>query len=203
MRLYTGKRAPNGRRVEIFLAEKQLEIPVAFLDLGKDENRTETFARLNPLQRIPVLELDDGEIITESIAICRYFEALRPQPSLFGVTGIEQARVEMWNRRLELGLYFPVQHAFRHLHPAMAEREVPQVAAWGEANKPRALEMMSLLDKQLADKEFVAGDQFSVADITGLVSIDFLKPARLAVPEELANLRRWHAAISSRPSATA
>jgi glutathione S-transferase len=111
--------------------------------------------------------------------------------------------VEMWQRRMELGLMSAVTSAFRHLHPAMAEREVPQVAAWGEANKPRALEMLRILDEQLAGNRFVAGDAYSVADITALVTVDFMKPARVQRPEGLANLERWHKEVASRPSAKA
>ena len=136
-------------------------------------------------KRVPALVLDDGTVITESIAICRYFEALQPDPPLFGRGALEIARIEMWNRRLELHLLFPVSHVFRHSHPAMKAMEVPQVPAWAEANKPRILEFITLLDRELEGPPFMAGDTFTVADITGLVAIDFMKPAKLAVPDEL------------------
>jgi glutathione S-transferase len=113
------------------------------------------------------------------------------------------ARIEMWNRRLELHLLFPVSHVFRNSHPAMKEMEVPQVPAWAEANKPHIQEFVALLDAGLKDRPFIAGDAFSVADITGLVAVDFMKPAKLAVPDELTNLKRWHADVSARPSASA
>ena len=202
MKLYDGGRAPNPRRVRIFLAEKGIEVPMEPVDIGAKEHRTETFTALNPLQRLPVLELDDGTIITESIAICRYFEGLRPEPPLFGRGGLESALVEMWNRRVEFNLYSAVSAVFRHLHPAMKEME-DQVPQWGEANKPRAIEFLSLLDRELKDHLFIVGDHFSVADITGLVSVDFMKPAKLEMPPELVNLRRWHAQVSARPSARA
>jgi glutathione S-transferase len=109
----------------------------------------------------------------------------------------------MWNRRLELHLLFGVSQVFRHLHPAMKELEVPQVAAWGEANKPRVSEMLELLDRELKDRPFMAGNRFSIADITGLVAIDFMKPAKLTIPDDLGNLRRWHADVSARSSAKA
>ena len=157
----------------------------------------------NPLQRLPVLELDDGTVLTESIAICRYFEALHPEPPLFGKGALQEARVEMWQRRLELNLLGPVAAVFRHLHPAMLEWEVPQVKEWGEANQPKALGFLALLDKELAGREFAAGEAFSVADITGMIAIDFMKPAKLAVPDEMANVRRWHSALAARPSAQA
>jgi glutathione S-transferase len=109
----------------------------------------------------------------------------------------------MWQRRLELGLLTAIAAVFRHSHPAMAAWEVPQVAAWGEANRPKVIDMLMLLDGHLADKPFVAGDTFSIADITGLVALDFLKPARLGIPEEMEHVRRWHAALRARPSAEA
>jgi glutathione S-transferase len=116
---------------------------------------------------------------------------------------LEVARIEMWNRRLELHLLFPVSHVFRNSHPAMKEMEVPQVLAWAEANKPRVLEFLTLLDAELKNRSYIAGDSYSVADITGLVAVDFMKPARLAVPDELSNVKRWHTEISARPSAQA
>jgi glutathione S-transferase len=202
MKLYDGGRAPNPRRVRIFLAEKGITVPLESVDLGKREHRSPEFAALNPLQRLPVLVLDDGTVITESIAICRYFEGLRPEPPLFGRGPLETALVEMWNRRVELNLYNAVSAVFRHLHPSMREME-DQVPEWGESNKPRAREFLTLLDHELQDRLFIAGDHYTVADITGLVSVDFMKPARLEMPEELANIRRWHAQVSGRPSAKA
>jgi glutathione S-transferase len=167
------------------------------------QHRSAAYTAVNPIQRVPALELDDGTVITESIAICRYFEELQPDPPLFGRGALEIARVEMWNRRLELHFLFPVSHVFRNSHPAMKEMEVPQVPAWAEANKPRVLEFIALLDRELVDRPFVAGDKFTVADITGLVAVDFMKPAKLAVPDELKHLKRWHAEVSARPSAAA
>src|SRR5215467_15072461 len=144
MKLYDGGRAPNPRRVRIFLAEKGIEVPLETLDLGALEHKTEAFAAINPLQRVPVLELDDGTVITESIAICRYFEALRPEPPLFGRGALEIALVEMWNRRVELNLYSAVSAVFRHTHPAMKDFE-SQIPEWGEANKPRVFDFLGLL----------------------------------------------------------
>jgi glutathione S-transferase len=203
MKLYDGGRAPSPRRVRIFLAEKGIELPKVPVDLAKLEQKSETFRALNPLQRVPVLVLDDGTVITETMAICRYFEALRPAPNLFGHDALEIAKVEMWNRRIELGLYSAVQAIFRHGHPAMAKMQVPQVAEWAEINRPRVTEFLELLDNELAGRKFVAGDRFSVADITGLVAIDFMKPAKLELPEPYRHVRRWHAEISARPSAAA
>lgn len=203
MKLYDGGKAPNPRRVRIYLAEKGLSVPLVPIDMGAMEHRSDAVASRNPLRRLPVLELDDGTIITESIAICRYFEELNPEPPLFGVGAVGKARVEMWQRRLELNFLVTIANAFRHIHPAMKEWEVPQLPEWGEINKPKAVEFMALFDKELASREFAAGDDYSVADITGLVAMDFLKPARIAVPEELSNLRRWYEALKARPSADA
>src|SRR3954447_3246859 len=203
MKLYDGGRAPNPRRVRIYLAEKGIEVPKEPVDLGALQHKSAAFTALNPVQRLPVLVLDDGTVIAESIAICRYFEALHPDPTLFGRGAMEIARIEMWNRRLELHLLFPVSHVFRHTHPAMKELEVPQVPAWAEANKPRIAAFLDILDRELERHPFVAGDRYSVADITGLVAIDLMKPAKLALPDELGNVRRWHKDVSSRPSAIA
>jgi glutathione S-transferase len=203
MRLFDGGRAPNPRRVRIFLAEKGITVPLEPIDMGALGHRSEEVTLRNPLQRLPVLELDDGTVITESIAICRYFEEVQPEPPLFGTSPLEKALVEMWQRRLELNYMGPVAAAFRHTHPAMKEWEVPQVPEWGEVNRPKAVDFMRLLDAHLADREFVVGDRFTVADITGLVAFEFMKPARIEVPAELGNLTRWYGTVSSRPSAKA
>jgi glutathione S-transferase len=203
MKLYDGGRAPNPRRTRIFLAEKGITLPLEQVDLGALQQKAPGYKAINPLQRVPALVLDDGTVITESIAICRYFEALQPEPALFGRGALEIARIEMWNRRLELHLLFPVSHVFRNSHPAMKDMEVPQVPAWADANKPRIVEFLSIFDAELKDRPFAAGDGYSVADITGLVAVDFMKPAKLGVPDELANVKRWHAEVSARPSAKA
>ena len=127
MLLYDGGRAPNPRRVRIFLAEKGVEVPMKPVNMGELEHRSDEITSLNPLQRLPVLELDDGTILTESVAICRYFEALHPDPPLMGHDALDRAVVEMWNRRMELHLLATVANAFRHTHPAMQDWEVPQV----------------------------------------------------------------------------
>ena len=155
------------------------------------------------MRRVPALALDDGTVITESVAICRYFEALHPDPPLFDRGPLTGALVEMWNRRVELHLYLPVSSVFQHLHPAMKAMVDPQVAAWGEANKPRIFDFLRFLDGELAQRAYVAGADFTIADITALVSVDFMKVSKLAVPDELTNVKRWHAAVSARPSAKA
>lgn len=203
MKLYDGGRAPNPRRTRIFLAEKGISVPLVPVDIGAMQQKSADFTAVNPLQRLPALELDDGTVITESIAICRYFEALQPDPPLFGRGALEIARVEMWNRRLELDLYLPISFVFRHSHPAMKALEVPQVPDWAEANKPRIAHFLALLDQELGTRPFVAGDHFTVADITGVVAVDFMKPAKLPLADDLVHLRRWHEAVAARPSANA
>ena len=203
MKLYDGGKAPNPRRVRVFLKEKGIEVPLVPVDLVTMAHKSAEFTAINPLQRVPALVLDDGTIITESIAICRYFEALHPEPALFGKGAREAAVVEMWQRRMEFQLLTQVGHVFRNSHPVMKEWEVPQVAAWAEANKPRVLDFLKLLDDELKDRQFAAGDTFSVADITGLIGIDFMKPAKMVVPDEFTNVKRWHAELSARPSAAA
>ena len=203
MKLYDSKAAPNPRRARIFLAEKGITLPVEQVDIMAKQHLTAEYAAINPLQRMPALELDDGTIISESIAICRYFEVLQPEPPLFGVGAKDIALVEMWNRRAELNLFFPVAHVFRHTHPAMKELEVPQVPAWAEANRPRIVDFLRILDNELKSRPFIAGGRYSVADITALCAVDFMKPARVAMPDDLANVKRWHAEVAARPSAKA
>lgn len=203
MKLYDIKTAPNPRRTRIFLAEKGITVPAEQLDMMAKEHQTPGYTAINPLQRVPALVLDDGTTITESIAICRYFEALQPSPPLFGEGATEIAKVEMWNRRCEIHFFANVAAVFRHLHPAMKEFEVPQVPAYAEAMRPKAVAFLELADKQLAANEFMAGARFSVADITMLCAVDFMRPSRVAMPDNLDNVKRWHAAVSSRSSAKA
>lgn len=203
MKLYDGGRVPNARRVRMYLAEKGLSVPTEPVDLGKMEHKAAGFTRLNPLQRVPVLVLDDGTVLTESIAICRYFEELNPTPPLFGTGAQERALVEMWQRRLELELYLPAAFVFRHTHPAMAGFEVPQVREWGEANRSHVERFLGVFDAHLEGRDVVIGDTLSVADITGYIAIDFFKAGKIAPPERHANVMRWFAAIAARPSARA
>ena len=203
MKLYDSRVAPNPRRVRIFLAEKGISVPTEQVDIMKMEHKSPGYAAINPLQRMPSLVLDDGTIITESIAICRYFEGLHPEPPLFGVGFKDAAIVEMWNRRAEINFLANIAAVFRHTHPAMKDLEVPQVPAWGDANRPHIPWFLEMLDRELAAREFVAGDSYTVADITMQVAVDFMKPIRLSLPAKASNVKRWHAAVSARPSASA
>ena len=201
MRLIETKTAPNPRRVRIFLAEKGLVVPTENRDLGT--LKSAEFTAINPEQRVPVLILDDGTAICETVAICRYFEELQPEPALMGRGPRGRALVEMWQRRVELGFFAHVAAAFRHQHPAMASLEVPQIPEWGEANKAKAHDALKRFNGHLAGNVFLAGEDFSIADITLMIATDFMKPARISRPDGLAHFDRWYGAVSSRPSAAA
>jgi glutathione S-transferase len=203
MKLYDSRVAPNPRRTRIFLAEKGISVPIEQVDMMKMEHKTAEYTAINPLQRMPALVLDDGTVITESLAICRYFDALQPEPRLFGEGAKEIGLVEMWSRRVENNFFATVAAVFRHLHPAMKELEVPQVPAWAEANKPRVIDFLRILDAELATHAYIAGDHYTVADITALCAVDFMKPTRIPLPDELTNVKRWHAEVAARPSAKA
>ena len=200
MKLYDGGRVPNARRVRMYLAEKGIEVPMVPVDLGNKEHLTPAFLKKNPAGSVPVLELEDGTIITESLAICRYFEALHPEPPLFGTTPLEQALVVMWNRKAEFELFQPVAYTFRHLNPAMADYE-DQVPEWGEASRARALGGMATLNARLLHSAYIAGDHFSVSDIVAFTTVEFMKVAKLSVPDAMTALIAWHARIAARPSA--
>lgn len=205
MKLYTFPGAPNPRRVHVFLAEKRIEIPCVRIDIMKRENRTPEFlARVNPMGGLPVLELDDGSHIAESVAICRYLEAMHPEPSLFGRSAKEQGVIEMWLRRIELNLMVPVGMVWIHGSPltkAVMKEQIPAVA---EQNRRVVERYFLFLDTQLASREFLAGDAFSMADIVALCTIDFAANLNgLRAAPEQRHLSRWHEGVSSRPSASA
>lgn len=203
MKLYDASVTPNCRRVRIFLAEKGIQVSLVPVDLTKLEHKKPEYEAINPVQQVPALVQDDGAIITESIAICRYFEETQPQPALFGATTMERVEIEMWQRRLELNLFIPVMAVFRHSHPAMADMENPQIPAWSEDNRPKVLSFLKLLNDHLRGRYFICAEKFTVADITALVAIDFLRPARMAVPEQMVHVLRWHKEVSARLSAKA
>ena len=202
MKLYDFTMAPNPRRVRIFLAEKGIEVPLVQVNLASAENRKPEFLAKNPMGTLPVLELDDGTYLAESVAICRYFEELKPQPALLGIDAKDRAIVEMWNRRMELDLFFPVAQAFRNTSDFFKGR-IPQVPEWGKVCKESALKRLEWLDKELAKREFIAGDRYSIADITALVAVDFGRPTNIRIAPEQKNLARWYQAVASRPSAKA
>ena len=203
MILYDGTRTPNPRRVRIFLAEKGIVVPLVQVDLAALEQRNPAFASKNPMQSIPVLELGDGTAISESVAICWYFEELQPDPPLFGTGAKGRAIVEMWNRRLDFGLFASIASVFRHSHPFMAAMEKPQVPAWAEANRQKVADNLLILNEQLARHTFVTGETYTIADITAQVAIDFMRISKLTVPDSCTHVLRWHALVSARASSGA
>ncbi len=203
MKLYQDPQAVNPRRVRIFLAEKGIDVPFENLEVLKGGHRDPALVAKNPMMRVPFLELDDGTVIAESMAICRYFEALQPEPVLMGRNPVEQAGIEMWNRRVEHQLLGSVINCFRHGHPVMVALEPNQIKEWSVLNNTRASEMLGFLETEMASRPFIAGAEYSVADITALAAVDFLRAARLELTDDHPNLRRWHADVSARPSAAA
>jgi glutathione S-transferase len=203
MKLYNSSTAPNPRRVRIFLAEKGIRVPIEEVDIVKAVNREPEFRRKNPMAAVPVLELDDGTCIAESVAICRYFEEVQPEPPLFGIADArDRALVEMWNRRMEFALLIPIADAFRQRHEFFKGR-IRQVPAYAEAQKLNAEESLQWLDGELAARRFIAGERFTIADITAMVAIDFGRVSKIAIKPEQQNLARWHAEVAARPSAKA
>lgn len=194
--------APNPRRVRIFAAEKGIDLPAQEVSIPQREQKAPEFVAKNPRGQTPILELDDGTVIAESVAIMRYLEALNPEPPLFGSTPLEIAEIEMWNRRVELILMLPVGAVWVHTHRFTAA--LPgRNAEWGEANRPRVEEAMRFFDSTLDGREFLAGSAFSAADILLLTTVDFALFVGLEFPEDCASLRDWHARVSARPSASA
>ena len=202
MKLYENAMAPNPRRVRIFLAEKGIEVPSVQIDIGKAENREPAFLEKNPMGGVPVLELDDGTCVAESVAICRYFEEAQPEPPLLGTDARDRALVEMWQRRMEFEVALPIMQCFRNTHDFFKGR-IEQVAEYGEVCRRSAGKRLAWLDGELAGREFVAGDRFTIADITALVGIDFGRITKIGIQPDQKHLQRWHEAVSSRPSAKA
>ena len=194
--------APNPRRVRIFAAEKGIDLPSQEVSIPQREQKAPEFVAKNPRGQTPILELDDGTVIAESVAIMRYLDALNPEPPLFGGTPLEIAEIEMWNRRVEMILMLPVGAVWVHTHRFTAA--LPgRNTEWGEANRPRVEEAMRFFDSSLDGREFLAGSAFSAADILLLTTLDFALFVGLEIPEDCASLREWHARVSARPSASA
>jgi glutathione S-transferase len=202
VKIHESHNAPNPRRVRIFLAEKNIQIPYEQVDIGQKVNREEEFRKKNPLSTVPVLELDDGTFISESVAICRYFEELHPQPPLFGTDAKQRAVVEMWNRRMEFNILQPIADTFRQRHDFFKGR-IRQLPEYAEVQRLNAEDGLAWLDRELAAHRFIAGEQFSIADITAMVAIDFGRVSTIAIKPDQTNLSRWHADVSARPSTKA
>ena len=203
MKLYDLPASPNTRRVRIFIAEKNLEIEMIPIDMMSGENKTEKYLAKNPLGRMPLLELDDGTCIAESIAICRYLENEFPDPPLFGTTSLEKAMIEMWQRRMEFQFLNPMIDIFRNTHEMWKDRivQIPQVA---EIASEGVKQQMVWLDQELEGKEYIAGGGYSVADITAQCAFIMGKAAvGIRIAEDLSNLSDWWSRVTSRPTARA
>jgi len=202
MKIYNSQTAPNPRRVRVFLAEKGIQVPYEEVDIVNAVNRTPEFCKKNPLGTLPVLELDDGTCIAESVAICRYFEELQPEPPLMGTDGRDRAVVEMWQRRMEFEVLLPVAQAFRHRHEFFKGR-IAQVPAYAEVARQTAEGSLGWLNEVLADRPFIAGERYTIADITALCGIDFGRVSKIRIQPEQQHLARWYETVSVRPSAKA
>ncbi len=210
MKLYDFSLAPNPRRVRMFLAEKGVDIPSVQVNTREREQFNDCFLKINPYAQVPVLELDDGTYLAESVAICRYIEEIHPQPPLMGRNAKDKAIVEMWNRRAEFEGYLSAAAVVRNSLPIFADRGlpglasgVPQIPALAERSRKNFNRFLKHIDQQLENEIFLAGDTFTIADITAFVAIEFAKVVDLFVPEDCRNVGRWHRQISERRSAAA
>lgn len=202
MKLYDAGFAPNPRRVRMVLAEKGIEIERVMIAIEKLENRSPEFVAKNPYGLVPALELDDGRVIGESLAICRYLDEKFPEPSLFGVGAEQRAVIDMWNMRVEYELFRKFMHTFQNSHEYFSSR-ITQVPAFADVCRERALFTLDLLESELATREFIAGSALSMADITAWCGIDFAKVVKFRLDDSRPNLLRWYNALKQRPMATA
>ena len=204
MKLYDMKMAPNPRRVRIFLAEKGIEVPMEEVDIASGANLSPAYRAINPRGVVPTLVLGNGHVIDESIAICRYFEALDPEPNLMGRDAEEQARIESWQRRIEFDGLISVASVFRNVAPHMAGRAMPgsapgmaQIPELAERGRVMTAHFLAMLNDRLGEAAFVAGDRYTIADITAFVTIDFAKWVKIRVPDDHANTKRWYAEVTA------
>ena len=202
MKIYETRTAPNPRRVRIFLAEKGIDVDYVHVDIQKGENLSKAMRAKNPLGKIPILELDDGTCIAETDAICTYFEAIQPEPPLMGKTPLEKATISMWQRQVEFALMMQVGMCFQHTTGYFKDRMVP-VPEFGKEAGINASKYLTILERRLADTPYIAGDAFSIADITALCAIDFARVVNIRLTPEQTNLARWYQAVSNRASAKA
>jgi glutathione S-transferase len=209
MKLYDCSTAPSPRRVRIFLAEKGIGVPTVQVNLREGEQFSPAFRAINPDCTVPVLELDDGTVIADAVAICVYFEESQPEPPLMGRNAADKALVTMWQRRAERDGFYAVMEAFRNATPGLKGRALPgpddydQIPALAERGRVRVQRFLASMDARLARNEFVAGQHFSIADITTFVTVEFGHRSKLVIPDECGHLRRWHEQMKARPSASA
>jgi glutathione S-transferase len=209
MKFYDCATAPSPRRVRIFLAEKGIAVPTVQVNLRAGEQFTPEFRAINPDCTVPVLELDDGVRIFDAIGICAYFEAVQPDPPLMGASPAERGLVAAWQRRCERDGFYALMDAFRNATPGLKGRAVPgpdsydQIPALAERGRARLARFFESMDRRFAQSEFVAGPRYSIADITALVTVDWAGGIKMTIPDGASSLKRWHAAVSARPSAKA
>ena len=203
MKLYTSPRAPNPRRVDMFLAEKSAPaIERITVDINAGEHRGAEFRAKNPISRIPVLELDDGRLLAESRAICTWLEGLHPEPNLMGTSSEERAFIEMADRQVEFTLLATIANAIRHSHPGLAVLEQPQFPEFGKSQFGKLVEKVSWLDDKLATQPFVAGERFTIADITAFCGVEFARLLKWKPADAgFAHLQAWRERIAACPSA--
>ena len=194
--------APNPRRVRMFAAEKGIDLRLQPVSLMAREHKSAEHLARNSLGQTPVLELDDGTTISESVAICRYLEAVYPDVPLFGISPLEVAQIEMWIRRSEFTLGGPVRNYWVNVHPFTAQVVPERFEDFGNANVPQAMAAMAIFNAALTNSNYIAGERISMADIVLLSTVDFAAFIGLNMPEGLTNLRRWHDEMSARPSAS-
>ncbi len=203
MKLHTSPRAPNPRRVDMFIAEKGIVgIAREYVDLNAGEHRAPAFLARNPMSRVPVLELDDGRYLAESRAICTYLEGLYPEPNLMGADAEERAFIEMADRQVEFHLFGTLANWVRHTHPGLAPLENPQFPDFGHAQKEKMLEAARILDTRLASQPWIAGSRFTVADITAFCAVEFARLVKFKPTDAgLTRLAAWRDRVAARPSA--
>lgn len=202
MKLYSTPRAPNPQRVEMFMAEKNItDVEIVPVSLMNGEHRSANYKSKSPLSQVPALEFPDGRVLTESRAICRYLEGAYPEPNLMGASYEEQAFIEMWDRRMELSVFVPISNWIRHTHPALTALEDAPNAAWGATSEDRARRIAVWLDGQLANKRYIAGQRFTIADITAYCALEFGRMMKFRPWTELPHLAAWRDLVGSRASA--
>jgi len=203
MKIYEMKIAPNPRRVRMFLNEKGIQsVEFIQVDLQAGENLTPEFKKMNPFGKVPVLELDDGQHISETVAICRYFEESVPENPLMGSSPVQKANIEMWQRWIEFFFFIPTGMCFQHSSGYFKDRMNP-IKEWGDECHTQITKFMFFLNKHFAENTYITGDQFTIADITALCTIDFNRVNQISMTDEHPHLKRWYELVSSRPSAKA